>query len=68
MLQAESLRVFVPMRSLNFLSLPNTSSSTIWPWGYSATNRNEYLKTFLGGKTRPACKTDNQPAIYEPVV
>jgi hypothetical protein len=34
---------------------------------YSATNRNEYQKIYVG-KAWPACKADNLSAIYEPTV
>jgi hypothetical protein len=33
-----------------------------------ASNRNEYQESSWGGKGRPARKTDNLPAICEPIV
>jgi hypothetical protein len=38
------------------------------PGGYSASNRNEYQKVFLGSRPRAAGKTDNFTAICEPTV
>jgi hypothetical protein len=35
---------------------------------YSACNRNEYQKIFLGGKARSTSKADNLTANYEQVV
>jgi hypothetical protein len=46
----------------------NPSSCTMTIGVYSASNRNEYQKIFLGSKARPACKADNITGIYEPIV
>jgi hypothetical protein len=34
----------------------------------SASNRNEYQESSLGGKKRPARRADNLTAIFEPIV
>jgi hypothetical protein len=49
------------MRSPNFFDLPDAQV-------YSASNRDEYQKAFLGGKVWLAHKADNLIALYEPIV
>jgi hypothetical protein len=42
-------------------------SVALWPWGDSASNRNEYQESSWG-KERLACKADNLNAICEPTL
>ena len=52
-LQAGKSRVRLPMVSLNFfidINLP----AALWPWSYSASNRNEYQGCFLRVKAAGA--------------
>jgi hypothetical protein len=43
-------------------------SAALGPGVGSASNRNKYLKVFLGSRARPAPRADNFTAICEPVV
>jgi hypothetical protein len=68
MLQAGRSRVRFQMRSLDFLNLPNPSSRTILTGVDSASKRNEYQESSLGGKVRSAREAENLTALCEQIV
>jgi hypothetical protein len=67
MLRARRSLVRVPMKSLNFLNLPNTSRSAM---ALGSTQRLTKMSTgtLPVGKGRPGRKANNFTAIYEPIV
>jgi hypothetical protein len=68
MLQAGRSRVPFQMRSLNLFSMHLIPSAALGPEFHLASNRNEYLKVFLGSKARSERKVDNLTAICKPIV
>jgi hypothetical protein len=66
-LQAGRSRVRVPMRPLYFFSWPNPTSRTI-ALGSTQPLKEMSTRNLPEGKGRPALKTDNLTAIYEPIV
>jgi hypothetical protein len=70
MLQAGSLRVRDPMRSMKLINLPILPAA-LGPGVYSASTKNEYQKQkemFLGSRARPVRKADNLTANCGPIV
>jgi hypothetical protein len=63
MLHAGRSRVPLPMRSLNFLNLPNPSSRTM-ALGSNQPLTEMSTRNLPGGKVQPACKADNLTAMY----
>jgi hypothetical protein len=66
-LQAGRSRVGVPMRSANFLSLPNPSSRTI-ALGFTQPLTGMSTRNLRGSKAWSALKADNIAAMCEPTV
>jgi hypothetical protein len=66
-LQAGKLRVRVPMRSLDFFSLPNPSNR-LMALGLTQPLTEMSTRNLPGGKVLPTHKADNLNAICEPTV
>jgi hypothetical protein len=68
MLQAGRSQVPFQMRSLNLFSMYLILPAVLGPGFHLATNRDKYLKEFLGSKARSELKVDNLTAMSKPVV
>jgi hypothetical protein len=66
MLQAGGSRDRIPMRSLDYLNLPNPSSRTVTP-GSTQPPTEMSTENLPRGKGLPARKADNLTAIFEPI-